>query len=260
MSASDLVQITHDGHVSTLVMNRPDKLNALSPEVLAALEAAIAEVDARSETRCVILTGAGKAFVAGADIASMTEMSAEEARRFGEQGHRAFRAIETLRCPVIAAVNGFALGGGCELALACDFVHASEKARLGLPEVGLGIIPGFGGTQRLARRVGVGMARELVYTGGMIDAAEALRIGLVNAVHAPEALLERVAAVARAIAQKGPLAVAAAKRVIRDGMDVALPAGNALEIDAFGGLFGSADQREGMGAFVEKRTPSFKGR
>jgi enoyl-CoA hydratase len=260
MSASDLVQITHDGHVSTLLVNRPEKLNSLSPDLLAALEAAIREVDARSETRCVILTGAGKAFVAGADIAAMVEMEEEPARTFGAQGHRVFRALEELRCPVIAAVNGFALGGGCELALACDFIHASEKAKLGLPEVGLGIIPGFGGTQRLARRVGVGLARELVYTGGMIDAAEALRIGLVNAVHPPEALLERVGAVARTIAQKGPLAVAAAKRVIRDGVDRSLPEGNALEIAAFGGLFGSADQREGMGAFVEKRAPEFKGR
>jgi enoyl-CoA hydratase len=260
MSATDLVQITHDGHVSTLVLNRPEKLNSLSPDVLTALEAAIGEVDARTETRCVILTGAGKAFVAGADIASMTEMDGAQARRFGEQGHRTYRAIETLRCPVIAAVNGFALGGGCELALACDFIHASEKARFGLPEVGLGIIPGFGGTQRLARRVAVGVARELVYTGAMLDAAEALRIGLVNAVHPPEALLERVGALALTISQKGPLAVAAAKRVIRDGMDGSLPEGNALEIGAFEDLFGSADQREGMGAFIEKRAPVFKGR
>jgi enoyl-CoA hydratase len=260
MSTDALVLVQHDAHVSTLTLNRPDKMNALSPELLAGLEAALGAVAAREETRCVVLTGAGKAFVAGADIAAMTAMSAAESGAFGEQGHRVFRAIEELRCPVIAAVNGFALGGGLELALACDFVHASEKAKVGLPEVGLGIIPGFGGTQRLARRVGVGRARELVYTGAMIDAAEAHRIGIVNGVHAPEALLESVAGIAKTIASKGPLAVANAKRVIRDGLDGTLPEGNALEVAAFAGLFGSADQREGMQAFVEKRAAKFTGK
>ncbi|MBC7173152.1 MAG: enoyl-CoA hydratase/isomerase family protein [Polyangiaceae bacterium] len=260
MSTADLVLIQHDGHVTTLTLNRADKMNALSPELLSALDAALGVTAAREETRCVIITGAGKAFVAGADIAAMTAMGEADSRAFGAQGHRVFRAIEELRCPVIAAVNGFALGGGLELALACDFVHASEKAKVGLPEVGLGIIPGFGGTQRLARRVGVGLARELVYTGGMIDAAEAHRIGIVNGVHAPDALLPAVAAIANSIATKGPLAIAAAKRVIRDGLDRTLPDGNALEIAAFGGLFGTDDQREGMGAFLEKRPAKFTGR
>ncbi len=260
MTATDLVLAQHDGHVTTLTLNRPDKMNALSPDLLGALEEALAAAAARNETRCIILTGAGKAFVAGADIAAMTTMSEPESRAFGAQGHRVFRAIEELRCPVIAAVNGFALGGGLELALACDFAHASDKAKVGLPEVGLGVIPGFGGTQRLARRVGVGLARELVYTGGMIDAAEAHRIGLVNGVHAPDALMDRVRGVANTIASKGPLAVAAAKRVIRDGVDRTLPEGNALEVAAFAGLFGTADQREGMGAFVEKRPAKFTGK
>jgi enoyl-CoA hydratase len=170
-----------------------------------------------------------------------------------------FTAIENLRFPVIAAVNGFALGGGCELALACDFIYASSKAKFGQPEVNLGIIPGFGGTQRLPRRVGSALARELIYTGNMIGAEEALRIGLANAVFEPDELLTAAAKTAATIASKGPLAVAAAKRLIRDGVDVPLPEANRLEQAAFGEAFGTADQSEGMSAFLEKRAPAFKG-
>ncbi len=256
---TSFVELTHDGHVSTLTINRPDKLNALSREVLRDLRAAIETVAERADSRAAVLTGSGKAFVAGADIAAMKDMSEAEGREFAALGHGVFDAIEQLRIPVIAAVNGFALGGGCELALACDFIYASAKAKFGQPEVNLGIIPGFGGTQRLPRRVGSALARELIYTGAMIGADEALRIGLANAVFEPEALLPKALETARTIATKGPLAIAAAKRLIRDGVDVPLPEANRLEQAAFSESFGTEDQREGMAAFLEKRAATFKG-
>lgn len=253
-------EIKHDGHVGFLTINRPDKLNALSREVLMDLRTGVAELLGRPDIRAIVLTGEGKAFVAGADIAAMTRMTPAEAREFATLGHEVFDALETMSCPVIAAVNGFALGGGCELALACDFIYASAKAKFGQPEVSLGVIPGFGGTQRLPRRVGPAVARELVFTGKMIGAEEALRIGLVNAVFDPEDLLTEATKTAQEIASKGPLAVAASKRVIRDGMDRPLPDANALERNAFGTCFETSDQREGMAAFLEKRAPSFEGR
>jgi enoyl-CoA hydratase len=256
---TSFVEVTHEGHVSTLTINRPDKLNALSTEVLEDLRAAVAQLGERGDVRAAVITGSGKAFVAGADIAAMKNMTEVEGRSFGAFGHAVFESIEQLRVPVIAAVNGFALGGGCELALSCDFIYASSKAKFGQPEVNLGIIPGFGGTQRLPRRVGRAIARELIYTGKMIDAGEALRIGLVNAVFEPEALMTEALKTANEIAAKGPLAVAAAKRLIRDGMDMALPEANRLEQAAFGRGFGTADQREGMTAFLERRAPSFEG-
>ncbi len=257
---SDLVLLSREGAVATLTVNRPDKLNALNREVLAALRARVEALTADDSVRCVILTGAGeKAFVAGADIAEMKDLGVEAALTFSRAGHAALAALETLRVPVIAAVNGFALGGGCELALACDFIHASAKARFGQPEVKLGVIPGFGGTQRLARRVGIGRARELVYSGAMIGADEALRIGLVNAIHAPDELLSRVGELARTIAEMGPYAVAKAKDVLRDGEGLKLPEANGLEIEGFAACFGTADQKEGMAAFLEKRPASFKG-
>ncbi len=253
-------EIKHDGHVGFLTINRPDKLNALSREVLMDLRTGVAELLGRPDIRAIVLTGAGKAFVAGADIAAMTRMTPAEAREFATLGHEVFDALETMSCPVIAAVNGFALGGGCELALACDFIYASAKAKFGQPEVSLGVIPGFGGTQRLPRRVGPAVARELVFTGKMIGAEEALRIGLANAVFDPEDLLTEATKTAQEIASKGPLAVAASKRVIRDGMDRPLPDANALERNAFGTCFETSDQREGMAAFLERRAPSFEGR
>lgn len=254
------VEIKYDGQVGILTVSRPDKLNALSREVLMDLRTAVAELAGRPDIRAIVLTGEGKAFVAGADIAAMTKMTPAEAREFASLGHEVFDALEQLACPVIAAVNGFALGGGCELALACDFIYASSKAKFGQPEVSLGVIPGFGGTQRLPRRVGPAMARELVFTGKMIGAEEALRIGLANALYEPEELLAAATTTAQEIASKGPLAVAASKRVIRDGMDRPLPDANALERNAFGTCFETGDQREGMEAFLEKRAAKFDGR
>lgn len=256
---SELVRLEHDGAVTTITIDRPDKMNALDAEVLGALSAAFDGVRARPETRCAILTGAGKAFVAGADIASMVSMTPAQAKDFSALGQRVFASIEALACPVIGAVNGFALGGGCELALACDFIYVSEKAKLGQPEVKLGVIPGFGGTQRLARRVGLGVARELIYTGRLVDAAEAVRIGLANAAFASDALLEKARETAKVIAAQGPRAVALAKQVMLEGTDGALADGNALEVDAFAKCFETTDQTEGMNAFLERRDPSFTG-
>jgi enoyl-CoA hydratase len=248
-------------HVTVLTLNRPDKLNALNAELLEALSAALRDLEADDTLRCAILTGAGdKAFAAGADIAAMSEMTTTQAKRFAELGHSIGARIEQARFPVIAAVNGFALGGGCELALCCDFIYASDKAKLGQPEVNLGVIPGFGGTQRLARRVGAARARELCMTGDMVGADEALRIGLVNAVVPHAELLARVHDVAKKIASKGPLAVASVKRAILRGADVPLPTANELEATAFAALFGTQDQREGMKAFLEKRPATFEGR
>jgi len=254
------VKVETDGPVTTVTINRPDKLNALDQAVMDDLFGAFHGLLKGNVPRAVILTGEGKAFVAGADIAAMQSLSPAEARAFAALGHRLGNLMEEAPFPVIAAVNGFALGGGTELALACDFIYASEKAKFGQPEVKLGVIPGFGGTQRLARRVGLGKARELVYTGAIIDATEALRIGLANEVLAPDALITRANETAREIAAVGPLAVAAAKRVMLRGEDAALPTANELEAVAFAALFGSEDQREGMKAFVEKRAATFSGR
>jgi enoyl-CoA hydratase len=256
-----LVLVDRDDHVVTLTLNRPDKLNALNDELLRELAARVGELERDPTVRCAILTGAGeKAFAAGADIAAFADMTAALAKRFADLGHALGRAIEEAHFPVIAAVNGFALGGGCELALCCDFIYASDKAKLGQPEVNLGVIPGFGGTQRLPRRVGPGRARELCMTADPIGAEEALRIGLVNAVVPHAELMTRVREVARKIASKAPLAIAAAKRVIARGADVPLATANELEATAFSALFGSADQREGTRAFLEKRGAKFEGR
>lgn len=259
--SNDVVLLEEDGPLAILTVNRPDKLNALNPSVIGALKDAVESLRGSASVRCAILTGAGdKAFVAGADIASMQALSVEEARAFAQQGHALGAALESLPIPVIAAVNGFALGGGCELALACDFVHASEKARFGQPEVKLGVIPGFGGTQRLARRVGIARARELVYSGAMIGAEEALRIGLVNAVHPHAELMAKVRALATSIASMGPFAVAEAKRVLREGEERPLEEANAIEVEGFARCFTTADQKEGMAAFLEKRAAAFTGR
>ncbi len=256
--------LTHleDG-ILTITLNRPDKLNALNVELvtaLARLGEALSSDPQYAGVRCAILTGAGdKAFAAGADIAGMSTMTVAQAKAFADLGHRVGALFEALPFPVIAAVNGFALGGGCELALACDFIYASDRAKLGQPEVNLGVIPGFGGTQRLARRVGDARARELCMTGDTLSAEEARSLGLVNAVVPHAELLGKVREVAKKIASKGPLAIAAAKRVIARGADVALPVANELEATAFASLFGSEDQREGMKAFLEKRPAKFKG-
>jgi enoyl-CoA hydratase len=249
-------------------LNRPEKLNALNEELLRELAHALEELAGSDEglpphesVRCVILTGAGdRAFAAGADIAAMKEMTPAEAYRFAGLGHRVASAIDDAPFPVIAAVNGFALGGGCELALACDFIYASDKARIGQPEVNLGVIPGFGGTQRLARRVGPARAREMCMTGDAVTAEEALRIGLVNRVLPHEELLPRTRETAGKIAAKGPLAIAAVRRSILRGGDVPLSTACELEATAFAALFGSADQKEGMSAFLDKRPARFSGR
>lgn len=259
MSARALV--ARDGGVATVTVNRPEARNALDGQTLDALYDAFAGLERDDTVRCAILTGAGdQAFVAGADIKAMAGLDPVGARSFSEHGRRLGDLIEGLSVPVIAAVNGWALGAGCELALACDFIYAARGAKLGLPEVGLGVIPGMGGTQRLARRVGVARARELIYTAALIDADEALRLGLVNAVAEPAALQVRARAVADAIAARAPLAVAAAKRAIRQGGELTIEHGIDREQQLFAALFATADQEEGMRAFIEKRAPVWTGR
>jgi enoyl-CoA hydratase len=255
--------VAEDGPIAVLTLNRPNKLNALNRALLAEVGRAVSELAARpvaARPRAVIVTGAGdKAFAAGADVAELSTLGVEAARSLSEHGQRVGRTLEEAPFPVIAAVNGFALGGGCELALACDFIHASDRARFGQPEVSLGLVPGFGGTQRLLRRVGIGRARELVLSGRTLDAAEAKAVGLANEVHPHAELLERVKGLARTIAEKAPLAVAAAKRLLLRGESIDLGAGCELETEAFGALFASRDAKEGTSAFVAKRKPVFDG-
>ena len=255
----ELLSVGIADHIATVTINRPDALNALNPQLLTELSIAIADLEGHDEVGIVVLTGAGKAFVAGADISEMQGMDSRDAAAFAEYGGNVGRAIEESSKAYIAAVNGFALGGGCELALACDFIYASAKAKLGQPEVKLGVIPGFGGTQRLARRVGVAKAKELIFTGDIIGAEEALRIGLVDKVTEPDALMETAFATAKKILANGPLAVAAAKQIIHEGLSMTLEQGNRLEQLAFANLFSTDDQSEGMAAFLEKREPAFRG-
>lgn len=251
-----------DDGVRVITISRPKALNALSPAVIAELDAAVRDTRAAADEgriRALVITGAGeKAFVAGADIAAMADMAVDAARAFSKAGHAVGDALASLPIPVLAAVNGFALGGGCELALACDFIYAADNAKFGQPEVKLGVIPGFGGTQRLARRVGLARALELCLTGDTIDAGEALRIGLANRVVPAAELLPAALATAKKIAAMGPLAVAAAKQVMLAGADRPLAEANALEVEAFADLFATADQKEGMAAFLAKRKPEFK--
>jgi enoyl-CoA hydratase len=255
-----LVRSERRGAVGLLTLDRADALNALDRAMLLALEQRLAEAANDDSLRAVVLTGAGRAFAAGADIAQMRGMTPSEAEAFSQLGHRVFGALEALRVPTIAAVNGYALGGGCELACACDWIYASEKARFGQPEVNLGIIPGFGGTSRLTRRVGLAMAKELVLTGAPVPAEEALRIGLVNRVLPLDELLPCALAAGELIASKGPAAVAIAKRVMQEGQDVDPRVAHALEQQAFGLVFSTEDRGEGIAAFLEKRDPVFKGR
>jgi enoyl-CoA hydratase len=244
-----------------LTGNRPKALNALSPQVLYEISVAVAQVTAADGARALLVTGAGdKAFVAGADIAAMSAMTPIEGREFALKGHATLRALELAPFPVIALVNGYALGGGCELALACDWIVASDKAVFGQPEVNLGICPGFGGTQRLSRLVGKGMALELCTTGRMVKADEALRIGLANHVVAPSELAQKGLELARMVTAKGPVAVKMTKHLIQRGQDLDLANANAMEADVFGLLCASDDKREGMTAFLDKRTPNFAGR
>ncbi|HSM93474.1 MAG TPA: enoyl-CoA hydratase-related protein [Anaeromyxobacteraceae bacterium] len=247
--------------VATLTVSRPANLNALDAATLADLDARLAELERDPAIRAVILTGDGpRAFVAGADIEAMAPMGATEARAFATAGHRVMLRLQRLPKPVIAAVNGFALGGGLELALACDLAWASESAKLGFPEVTLGVIPGFGGTQLAARVAGPARARELVYSGRLLTAAEALEWGLVNRVLPTAELLPAVKELAARIAANAPLAVAAAKEAISAALDVVLEDGLRLEAAHFGALFATADQKAGMEAFLAKAKPSFEGR
>jgi enoyl-CoA hydratase len=256
----DIVSLQRRGAVALITLNRPQSLNALDAALLEQLEARVAELARDAGARALVVTGEGRAFAAGADIAAMRPFTAAQAGEFSRLGHRAFAALEGLAVPTIAAVNGYALGGGCELALACDWIYASAKARFGQPEVNLAIVPGFGGTSRLVRRVGIAWAKEIVLTGEPIDADQALRIGLANRVFAPEELLPAALAAGESIAAKGPLAVAAAKRVLQQGQDADARVANALEQEAFAAAFASEDRAEGMAAFLDKRAPAFKGR
>lgn len=244
-----------------ITINRPKALNALNAATLKELDCLLDKIATDSEVKVVIVTGAGeKSFVAGADITEMQSLNAMEGRDWGKLGQKVFTKLENLPQPVIAAVNGFALGGGCELAMACDIRIASDKAKFGQPEVGLGIIPGFGGTQRLPRLIGKGRAKELLYTADIIDAAEAYRIGLVNKVTVPEELMSTAKAMAQTIMTKASLAVQLCKAAVNEGVDTDLDTGLAYEAEVFGLCFATADQKEGMTAFVEKRKPNFSGK
>jgi enoyl-CoA hydratase len=236
-------------------------MNALDVVTLSELGDHLVELRADDDVRVIVLTGAGeKAFAAGADIKYMSELSVEAAKEWGGLGHQVGQLLETAPKASIAAINGFALGGGCELALACDLRYAASTAKLGQPEVNLGIFPGWGGTQRLARVCGLGVAKDLILTGRVVDADEALRIGLVNGVFEPVELMEKTLEVARTIASKGPLAISAAKVAINHALQGDHVENLQAEADAFGDLFSSEDAREGMTAFIEKRDPSFQGR
>jgi len=253
--------IENDNGVVTLTINRPQALNSLNSETLDELGCALYGLEYDPAAKVIIVTGAGeKAFVAGADIKEMAEMSAYEGHRFGRKGQHVMMAMEKMKTPVIAAVNGFALGGGLELALGCDFIYASNKAKLGFPEVTLGIMPGFGGTQNLARLIGPNKANELIFTGRMITAEKALAWGIVNEVFAPEELLSKAKETAAAIAAVGLVGVAYAKDAIANGLNMTKEDGFRYEASLFGVLFATEDQREGMGAFVEKRKAEFKGK
>ena len=255
------VEYNQEGYIGVMTVNRPKALNALNPDVLKDLKDAFEAVDLET-TRVIVLTGAGeKSFVAGADIAAMSQMTKEEGEAFGKFGNDIFRMIETFPIPVIAAVNGFALGGGCELSMACDIRLASEKAKFGQPEVGLGITPGFGGTQRLPRIVGISKAMELILTAKVIGAEEAKAIGLVSEVYPADELMPKALELANAICANAQIAVKESKRCIRKGMQTDIYTGCAFEAEAFGVCCGTEDKDEGMGAFLEKRKEkNFKNR
>jgi len=256
---SEVVSLSREGVIAIVTIDRPP-VNSLDGATLRALQATLKKLG-QSDARAAVLTGAGgKAFVAGADIDAMSKMTPAEAHAFARLGQAVFAKLEVLPMPVIAAVDGFALGGGCELALACDFIYASDKLKIGQPEVKLGVVPGFGGTQRLARRVGLGVARELIYTGRQIGAAEALRIGLVNAVFPRAELLDAAKKTALEMAGMSPNALLLAKRVMNEGAGLPLTTAIELEAQAFSDCFAHGDQREGMTAFLEKRPSQFADR
>jgi enoyl-CoA hydratase len=255
------ILLSVEGDIGMLTINRPKALNALNIETLEEIQKGIQEIKQASTLKVLIITGAGeKAFVAGADIAEMKGMSPIEALNFSRMGHLTLKMIQDLDRPVLAAVNGFALGGGTEIALACDFIYASENAKFGLPEVTLGIFPGFGGTQRLPRLIGKGKAKELIFSGKMISAQEALQMGIVNRVIPLASLIEETKKAALQIAGNGAVGVRLAKMLIDAGFNMDLAEACSIESYAFGVGFATEDQKEGMTAFIEKRKPNFKGR
>jgi len=248
-------------NIATVTINRPKSLNALNTEVLNEIFQAVESVGANAEIRVLILTGSGeKAFVAGADITELAELNTLAAKFFVANGHKTMAALQDLAIPVIAAVNGFALGGGLELALSCDFIYASENAKFGLPEITLGLIPGFGGTQRLSRIIGKNMAKEMIFTGKMVSAQEASQLGIVNRVVPAEELMNEVRKTADAISSRGKISLNMAKQTINQGLDVDLATGCKMEIDAFALCVASEDAQEGTRAFLDKREPDFKGK
>ncbi|MEA4926951.1 MAG: enoyl-CoA hydratase-related protein [Syntrophomonadaceae bacterium] len=257
--AFENIILEKEDYLAVLYINRPSALNALNKATLQEIRLAISDVAEDNLIKGLIVTGAGnKAFAAGADIAYMQSFSALEGRAFAAYGESTFRMIELMEKPVVAAVNGFALGGGCELAMACDIRLASETAIFGQPEVGLGVIPGFGGTQRLPRLIGEGRAKELIYTGDSVNAADAYRLGLVNHIYPQKELMDQAKELVKKIASKAPLAVGYAKHAIGRGMQVDLDSSMVIESDMFGMCTSTADQKEGMKAFLEKRKPVFQ--
>ena len=261
MRKFNTITVSIDKEIAVITINRPKFLNALNTEVLRELSEAIDLIDQDPSFRAVIVTGAGeKAFAAGADIAEMQHKDVLEARAFASLGNKTFSKLENVNKPVIAAVNGFALGGGCELAMACDIRIAGNKAKFGQPEVGFGIMAGFGGSQRLARLVGVGIAKEILFTGDLINAERAYEIGLVNRVVDSTEVLEEAKKMAKTIAAKSPLGVQFSKKSVNEGVNLDLDQALSLETELFGSLFSTKDQAEGMSAFLEKRQPFFIGK
>jgi enoyl-CoA hydratase len=254
------IKLEKKQHVGIITINRPQALNALNQETLSELSQAVIALEQDNNINVVILTGAGKAFIAGADIKQMKNMTPLEAKNFSEQGHQLLQQIETSRLPFIASVNGFALGGGCEVMMACDICIASASAKIGQPEINLGIHPGFGGTQRLPRLVGRMKAKELLLTGDTLNAEQAHAIGLINQVVPDESLSEETEKLAQKIASKSAIQTAFIKALVNKGTNIDLPTACALEISYFSTSFSTADQNEGMTAFLEKRKPVFKGK
>ncbi|MFA6012194.1 MAG: enoyl-CoA hydratase-related protein [Desulfobacteraceae bacterium] len=259
MSYENIILDVNEG-IAVLTFNRPKAMNALNGALLAEFTQALDAISENEDIRVLVLTGSGdKAFIAGADISELATFNALQGRIFAKKGHDAIGKLQALSIPVIGAVNGFALGGGSEMALACDFIYASENAKFGLPEITLGIIPGFGGTQRLTKLIGKNMAKEMIFTGKMISAAEALTLGIVNKVLAPEALMDDVMKTAKSIAAKGRVSLRAAKYAVNAAQDVDINTGCAIEIEAFALCLASADSKEGTKAFLEKRKAQFNG-
>ena len=256
----ETVRFEQKGNIAFITIDRPEALNALNSTVISELEEVVGKIEDDGNIQALIITGEGRSFVAGADIGEQQPLDRNGGLAWGQRGSALFRRIEKLTIPTIAAVNGFALGGGCEIAMACDIILASEKAKFGQPEVGLGITPGFSGTQRLPRRVGAAKAKELIFSGKMITAEEAKRIGLVNGVYEPEELMDKAEEMALSFTKNAPIAVKNAKLCIDRGLDMSLDDGIALENELFAMCFATEDQKEGMTAFLEKRSPEFKNR